>query len=305
MALQRADSKIIRSLRGCRRWERSAVGCGLCASMTVEAAFVLPLFIFFVVNVLYLFNMITMQCRITAALHETGNKLCMYAYWYRYGTGDEDGGISQLLNESGMAGGAASLLLSETFVRRDVEQQIGRELMDNSCLDGGAASVSYLRSQIMRDDGRILLVADYRVKLLIPMGNLSGISLSSRYCGHGWIGYGLESGLPDDESSGADKVYITPGGAVYHIDRNCTYLQPRLETVSADEIDGRRSRDGSKYYPCESCHPSRSGDLIITPDGNRYHQSAACSALHRDVVETDLQEIEGRRRPCTKCGGSH
>ena len=50
------------------------------ASMTVEAAFVLPLFIFFFVNVMALFNITEIQSEIEGALHQAGSELSLMAF---------------------------------------------------------------------------------------------------------------------------------------------------------------------------------------------------------------------------------
>ena len=49
------------------------------ASMTVEAALVLPVFIFFLSNILYSFEILRFQCNMKAALHDTGTQICEYA----------------------------------------------------------------------------------------------------------------------------------------------------------------------------------------------------------------------------------
>ena len=51
-------------------------------SMTLEAAFALPLFLFAVINILFAINIIGTQSRINAALHQTGNKMAFAGYVY-------------------------------------------------------------------------------------------------------------------------------------------------------------------------------------------------------------------------------
>ena len=52
----------------------------LCAGMTVEAALVLPLFLFFIFNVVFLLDVVRLQSRVTAALQQTGDKICEDAW---------------------------------------------------------------------------------------------------------------------------------------------------------------------------------------------------------------------------------
>ena len=46
------------------------------ASMTVEAALVLPLFLFCIFNIIFLLDVIRLQSRVTAALQQTGDQIC-------------------------------------------------------------------------------------------------------------------------------------------------------------------------------------------------------------------------------------
>ena len=62
-----------------RRRQRKGKG-----SMTLEAAFVLPFFLFAVINILFAVNMIAAQSRINAALHQTGNKMALRIRWQEH-----------------------------------------------------------------------------------------------------------------------------------------------------------------------------------------------------------------------------
>ena len=330
---------------------RRCIGSGrppasLCGSMTVEAALVLPLFIFFMANILYIFDMIRLQSNLFAALQQTGTELTQYAYYYRYGAEDAkeafaarqadpeyenysgdsaaaaadasadrpdgadrisgDGSGYENTNDTGPSLGAlgTSFLLSQTYVRSRVEQYLGTEYLNHSCLEGGAGSISWLRSRILMDDSDIVeLVADYRVKPFIPIMAPDGFSMQSRYVGHAWTGYARTGDAGEtSEDTEEEMVYITATGTVYHRSRECTYLKPSIQTVSAGSVDSARSRDGSKYYACEACRPAKTGTLYITRDGNRYHSSPSCSSLKREVREVPLSSVENSMHACSKCG---
>ena len=290
------------------------------ASMTVEAAIVLPLFIFFMAEILYVFEMIRLQSGFLQALHETGTVMSEYAFYTEYalddvasvidsatGTDTVSSALEDLLGEeSGLLGYGISLVLSETYVKSSVEDYLGETYLDNTCLDGGASSISYLQSQIMVEDDIIDLVADYRVKPFLSVFGLDSFSMQSRYYGHAWTGYSIgseSSQTSEDEEEDGQIVYITPTGSVYHLSEDCTYLKPSTQTISASEVDSARSSDGSKYYPCEVCNPTKTGTVVITSDGNRYHSSASCSAIKRTVIEVQLSQVEDTMKCCSKCGG--
>ena len=64
------------------------VSPGAAGSMTVEAAFVVPLFILCVIKLLFGLQVMETSSRITAALHETSNKICSYGYAIDCGVGE-------------------------------------------------------------------------------------------------------------------------------------------------------------------------------------------------------------------------
>lgn len=294
-------------------------------SMTLEAALVLPLFLFFFMNILFVFDMIRLQSGMTAALQQAGQQITEYGYYYRYGLSDlleQSGGESdgEIVGGSGtgetvpekeqgdvpgeLGGAGLSFLLSETFVRGQVRSFLGEEYLDHTCLSGGTDAISYLRSDIMEGNDTVALVADYRVRPFIRILGLEDFAVQSRYYAHAWVGYGLGNG--DGGSQGKEETYcyLTETGTVYHRARDCTYLNPSIRSAEAGEVDGLRNNGGGKYYPCESCRPVKAGTLFITAEGNRYHNSTGCSGLKRTVREVPLSQVEGKMPCCSKCGGT-
>lgn len=300
MPCQQVDQNTIASpLREQRTNRRVSLPASLIGSMTVEAALVLPLFIFFFCNILGMLDIIRLQCAVFAAVRETGTKLCEYSYFLETAKGSaEDAGI----DTSGIPGGISSLILSETYVRSDVESYLGEEYMAQSPLLGD--SISFLQSSILNGNDLIQIVADYRVEPFVPIIAPESFGLQTRFVGHAWTGYELSgsSSKEDEEETDDTIVYITPSGTVYHMSADCTYLRPHVKQTSAADIGNQRSSNGSCYYPCESCHPGRLGTVYYTTDGNRYHSSASCSKIKRTIITTHLSEVAGSRRACSKCG---
>ena len=82
---------------------------GVQASMTVEAAFVLPLFLFLFVNLGSALEMIRLHGNLQLALWETGNRMCVYGHL----VGDEAGGeVSETV-----AGDLGEVAFSYTYVK--------------------------------------------------------------------------------------------------------------------------------------------------------------------------------------------
>ena len=93
-------------------------------SMTVEASMALPLFIFFFVNIMTLFNILKVQVDIEAALHQTGSELSLMAFDLRFGEGvtggDGDGAALDTI------AGAGGLLFSREKIRQRQQKNLVR-----------------------------------------------------------------------------------------------------------------------------------------------------------------------------------
>ena len=270
------------------------------ASMTVEAAFILPLFLFFMANILNIFEAIRLESSVCAALRECGTGMAEAAFFLREGAGAA--GVNGGVLPEGIESGAAGAVLSQAYVGGYCRDFLGESGPQNHCLEGGTGAISFLRSSILSENDEIEIVADYYIRPLVPVMAPPPFSLSSRFACRAWTGFDPTDSDPAEQEEAQEMVYVTETGTVYHCSRDCTYLKPRIRTIDASLLGTVRARDGSKYYPCEECHPRRAGAVIITPDGNRYHSSAHCSGLKRTVREVPKKSVEGILPPCSKCG---
>lgn len=254
-------------------------------SMTVEASLVFPIFLFAVLNLLSVLNFVYLQCSMTAALHQTGKQLSVYGYAYdKSGLKLEEYPLSQAL-------------FSYTFVKTDVENQIGKEYLENTVLKYGGMGIYYGASKIMEED-KVDLVALYDVSGLFSMKGMKSIPIYSRFYGHIWNGYDVEKSWKTDQEE--IYVFITKNGTVYHVNRNCTYLNPSIKAVYYQDIGQKRNESGAIFYACERCGGDPATVVYITEQGSRYHTTMECSGLKRTVYSVRLSEAG--RPPCSKCG---
>ncbi len=258
-------------------------------SMTLEAAFALPFFLFAVLNILFSVNMIGTQSRINAAMHQVGNKMAFAGYVYENTAADI------------LPDGLLGVVVTEGYARGQIVENVGRSYLDKSCVKGGAGGLSFAGSSVMGAEDMIDLKISYRVKPFIELMGFDGFCLSQRYYGRAWTGYdaaGSVSGGTQEDP----MVYITKTGSVFHLDRNCTYLNPKIETVSAPSVPDRRNASGAKYAPCGSCGAGGGGgQVFITDYGSSYHKRLDCPGLKRTIYTVPLSEVGARGR-CSKCG---
>lgn len=257
--------------------------------MTLEAAFVLPFFLFAVINILFTVNIIGAQSRINAALHQTGNKMAFAGYVYERTVGS-------VLPDS-----LAGVAMTHAYARGAVLEYVGRSYLNSSCVVGGTDGISFAGSSIMEQGDIIDLRVSYRVKPFSEVMGFKGFSMTQRYYGKAWTGYDVTQYVSDTKQEDP-MVFITETGTVYHLDRNCAYLNPSVESVPAITVDGRRNQSGGKYYPCETCGAGTGvGQVYVTKQGSSYHSRIGCSALKRTIYTVPLSQVGGRGR-CSKCG---
>ena len=258
-------------------------------SMTLEAAFVLPFFLFAVINVLFAVNIIGTQSRINAALHQVGNRMAFAGYVYERTAGS-------VLPDS-----LAGVALTNLYARGQILEYTGREYLEQSCVVDGAGGISLAGSSVMGEGDLIDLQVSYRVKPFSSLMGFQGFTMRQRYYGKAWTGYDVTRYVSDSQEEDP-MVYITKTGIVYHLDRNCTYLNPSVKAVSVSEVVDLRNQSGSKYHPCEICDGNKArGQVYITSQGSSYHSRIQCSGLKRTIYTVPLSQVEGRGA-CSKCG---
>ncbi len=293
------------------------------ASVTVEASIALPLYIFFFVNILTAFDILRMQDDLTAALHQTGNRIAQQAFDIRYAAdalrGAADGPEEETLDEAASeeemlaeepaeevfsAEDAGTLVFTAATLGASVREYLGEEYLAHSVVDGGSEGLSFLNSRIMLRADEIDLVASFRVKPFIP-GFIAFRSypVEARYFGHAWTGYEPGGAGVDGERGDDPIVYVTEHGTVYHRNLNCSHLRLSVRSIQTSEVLDARNAGGSRYTPCEICggYTNGRGIAYIAENGDRIHSTVNCPGLKRTIRYIHLSEVGGLP-PCSRCG---
>ena len=149
--------------------------------------------------------------------------------------------------------------------------------------------------QSSMDNGMVDVVLSYDIK--IPFTTYRW-NVTQRAKTKDWTGTDLvEPG---------EIVYITKHGTVYHRSKECKHLVINIKEVPFAELDILRNKSGHKYKKCSYCvrkQPLGVSTVLITPDGDRYHNSLDCLGLTRSVIEVDIKDV-GDKGPCSACGGT-
>ena len=241
------------------------------ASVTIEASIAIPLFLFAVLCLIWMIEIQNIRISIAGAAQSAAKK------------------------ESEQT--ALFSVLNSIKLKSDILDLLGEEWLENSIIKGGRSGISCWKSYVSPVTGEMNVVVEYEIKLPVPMFGSPSAELREEFKMSSWTGYKDRSA----EEDGAEIVYITEHGTVYHEKYQCPYLQLSVSFIPYTEAERMRNASGGKYYGCEKCvyGPPMTG-VYITDYGNRYHNSLNCSGLRRTIRAIKKSEA-GWRGGCSKC----
>lgn len=241
------------------------------ASFTVEAAMVMPIFVFFLALFIGLFRVMQVEMQVDQALQYAAGNTALYCQQ------SEDG--HPLLEYAG-----ASVLFYREL----------KDTIPENCLKYGISGIRF--RDLDSNERLVKLHASYEIMLPVSFFGMRSVNVEQSASARKWNGYQSES------SGDADSwVYVTPYGSVYHQSTACRYLDLSVHAAGKIQIGVLRNKDGSIYYPCRSCHAAGAeGTVYVTDYGTNYHASAGCSKLKRVVYRIRKEQAEGKS-PCKKC----
>ena len=307
------------------------------ASLTVEAALTLPLFLLLCSLFFTFFSGQIWQLRLQKALDDVCEDVAVWSYLIDFaddytsidllaladgglisGALDGDGdsvaallaGEADLISEIRVFLAAkGSALLWQPLLKSWVAARAGTEALRASPVIDGAQGLSLSGSSL---HGRNLdLVLSYEIGSAVRFPFQLRYPVVQRSCRRLWIGTKVEKpdsqeDTEEEEEKQEDIVYVTANGAVYHLTKSCRVLALKILTVDASVLPTLRNTSGGKYYPCDRCAKNQtlSGTtVIITEPGTRYHYRFDCPSLKRTIRELPVSEAKEKYRPCHYCGG--
>ena len=256
------------------------------ASLTVEAALALTLFLFFFSALLGLFPVLEAQVELRYAMEAAGEETAMLAYLSDREDGDTDGIAGTLVSYGLSAAGLRAGVLSRLPADSAVEP----------------AQLSFLGSEVLTEDDDVLVRATGFAGIpFVPEGTIR-LTCEQRVYRRAWTGRLLPDGETGTGEEASVWVYVAENGIVYHTTESCTHLNLSISSTDAAAVGGLRNQFGAKYYPCERCGGGGCGTVYITTEGNRYHADPDCAGLKRTISRVRREEIS--LPACSRCGGS-
>lgn len=243
------------------------------ASLTLEAAITIPLFVLFAVSILFLFRVLQVQQDVEAALEYAARESAIRAH----GENEDSWNMDTL--------SLAQLLFRDQLEERNAHTEY---------VEGGSGGFSFAWSDT--EENYVDLCVTYRIRSPIGFWGLLEYPMNQRAKCHKWIG-NVERDTTEERCG-----YRTEEGTVYHLYPDCSYLDLSIRAVPPESIAALRNASGGKYQFCERCGSdgAESGAFYVTDYGEAYHKSLRCSGLKRTVYVLPLTELEGYPL-CSKC----
>jgi hypothetical protein len=266
--------------------------------MTLEAAAILPLLLFFILNLSSTIELLRLHGNLAMALRDTGNEMSVYAYAYQQlrETGDDNASQKASLIDT-----LAGVAFSYAYVRQELEEYLGAEYLESSPLTEGKNGIYFLKSDFMEKNDCIDLVIAYQVSPLFAIPGLSSFQMTNHFYGRAWTGYDVGQVQQDQTDVKELVAYVAENGTVWHKTKDCTYLSLSVRSASYPEKTFLRNKNGQIYIPCELCTNATTPSIIYLTDyGNKFHYVRNCPGLKRTVYSIPLSEAY-QYRPCSRC----
>lgn len=259
-------------------------GSSLRGSMTLEAALVLPLFIFAIVCLILPMKIMNTERKLQAALEAVGEDFSRYAYL-------QD--VMERQDKAAMAGAGDAAKGFCRYLAAGVAAGYGQQNVMEHCDTDSVGNISMTGSQIMEDGEMISLVFNYEIRLPFPVLGLSALKRSLSCHRRAWIGTaGKDWGDGTGGQVQDELVYVGKNSTRYHRERTCHYLYNDLKQVSKTQAEEMRNSGGGRYGPCKACRPETVDSVYIMPSGSSYHSRVDCKAITAYVRTAKLSEVE-------------
>lgn len=254
-------------------------------SITLEAAIVLPIYMFAIMTLMSLLQMLNVYMAAERGAYRAGKELALYLPVSKNVDLVDIPVLKELINTA----------VESRYAKKSIEEEIEKGSAGNRYITGDI-NMNYSK---YKANEIIDIIAVYKLK---PDANIFGISkysMVTRARLHPWIGYDKSHASDDD---GEERiVYVTETGTVYHLSKSCTHLDLSIFSAQSNDLTSLRNVNGAKYKKCEVCGGS-SEILYLTTQGDRYHSSITCSGLKRTIIAIPISQV-GNKGCCSRCGG--
>lgn len=271
------------------------------ASLSVEAALVLSLYLFAAAILMAPMKMMNESRKIQTALEGVCEEVCQYAGLAAVPDREQEAFDNDEVQTDSVGNVVPEKLVRnlteagiKVYAERKIRQLVGPEK---------AGNFSFSETEFLNDGETVDLILHYQMYLPFPVFRIKGIPMTARSCRRAWIG---KRGGTESSNSGGDPVeetvYVGKSSTKYHRNRECHYLFNDISVYPFEAIDTLRNSDGKRYRPCARCGSmaSAGGKIYVMPSGETYHSDRSCSSIVAYVRAVPLSEV-AYLGPCSYC----
>lgn len=268
------------------------------ASLTLEAALVLPVYIFFIVSLIYILNILNLQNSLQAAMEEASRNINLYAYiGEKFNDLDTFDKSLIITNEEDFADRSIQAVINTALIKKAFITDNVKALADNSYIINGSNGIRFFLSSVSTSHF-IDFNIQYYIKLPFFPENFIKLKINQRCFFRTFTGedISLKSG------SFTLYAYIAPTGNVYHTSPYCSYLSKYYSILPSSYFDENTNNLG-EYNPCSHCakHSSPSPNAFLCAGSKVYHNSIDCFYLNAHIYKVTLDSVEDTMPLCTRC----
>lgn len=249
------------------------------ASLTIEAALAFPIFIFALLFVISLFDMLDTHRKIQMIADDITRQFAQYAYIIEYTDADEKADILKL-----------GTLHAYALYRLQDEIDMRKLKLANT-----------LGTEYMKEDDMICVKYSYFYK---PYYNIFGYQgMYQEVVSKRRAFVGVYTRNEDDEKPNEEDrmVYVGKTSKRYHLNPHCHYLSNQMSSVDMAHIHTKRNIYGAKYDACSRCVKGNESKVYIMPSGSAYHTDASCTAIIAYISKVRYREVK-HLGACSYCG---
>lgn len=241
------------------------------ASLTIEAAFAVPFFLYAVMCLVLLLE-----------IHALNNRM------------------QQAISYAAVSAAHEATITPIPILFRlhsEILNHVGKENLERSIVFHSGHGLDTSGSVLTRGNHEVKAIARYKIQLPIPFYDHLTINRVVKAHVKAWTGLDTKDISPED----LEMVYITDTGLVYHEQYSCSYLQLSIRYIDANQLDSERNIDGGTYSRCDRCGSSGfQGGVYVTGWGSKYHSSIGCSGLKRTIQVVPKSQVV-LRGGCSRC----
>ena len=233
---------IIEIIRFVRLIKKDVANKLINASLTLEAAIAFPIFIFAVINLLSVLEVIRANSDIETCLHKIGKEVALYAV--------AEDMVNDYVGLKGVTSDVCATMLADGYsasrMSEDYSSSYGHSM---DVIPTGITPANFALSKAVVDESIVDISVLYQVEPIYNIFNIRGYLLSNRCYMHMWTGY---DGKGVSGSGSSDqKVFVTENGTVYHLTTSCSYLDLSISGVQASGLSEMRNQSGAIYSACD------------------------------------------------------